>query len=116
MTSGRRIKGTTRVRTMVAADDPRFSHIHPDALGRIGYGAKYVSSGRTSYSIRQDTGGYWYIVPYGGTPQKALRGRYTSFQECERDLIKYLKSKDKFGDRAFYPGSKAQEKYGKSPS
>jgi hypothetical protein len=99
----------------VNADDPRFAGIHRDALKNIRPGAKYISSGRRSYDIRQDGQGYWYIVPYTGPLIKSLRGKYTSFKDVERALIQFLRSKDKFG-RAWYPGSPASEKYDKSNS
>lgn len=115
MTSGKRRKETSQVQTTGDGDnDPRLAHIHPDALVCVCPGAKYISAGRKSYDIRQNSSGYWYILAYRGIIKTCLRGQFTSFGDAERVLIQYLKSKDKFGDRAFYPGSKAQEKYGKS--
>jgi len=87
---------------MVALAD-RLKNVHPNAQKKVRPGAKYVSHGLQEYEIKQDNRGLFFISKYkGGKLAPALVGTFTTFYECERRLIAYLKSKDKWG-KAVYP-------------
>lgn len=87
---------------MVSLED-RLKNVHPNARKKVRDGAKYVSGGLSEYYITRDDVGYWYIVKYnGGALPTKLRTKYTTFMECEQNLISYLSATDKFG-RAIYP-------------
>ena len=82
----------------------QFPGIHPRALRHVRPGAKYVSRGRRSFDIEIDGRGMYYVKPFGGGElPDTLKGTFTNFNACERELIKYLRSKDKF-NKAIYPG------------
>jgi len=82
----------------------QFPGIHPRALVHVRPGAKYVSRGRRSFDIEIDERGMYYVKPFGGGElPDTLKGTFTNFNTCERELIKYLRSKDKF-NKAIYPG------------
>ncbi len=64
-----------------------------------------MSGNFIEYLLLTDTTGYYYIRAYAGGPlPKPLRGRWTSFAKCEKDLINYLVRTDKL-QHAIYPGA-----------
>lgn len=77
--------------------------VHPNALRCVSNEAVYVSGGRQEYRIVQE-GNFFSIKrwPRGVLP-RTLRGRFMSFRDTEDRLIRFLKSKDKWG-KAIYPG------------
>jgi hypothetical protein len=83
--------------------------VHPNALKCVSVDAVYVSGGRQEYKILQE-GPYWSIRrwPRGRLPPQ-LRGQFLSLKECEGRLIRFLKSKDKWG-KAIYPGKEPDGK------
>lgn len=94
---------------MGVKDDLLASGVHPNALRCVSNAAVYVSSGRQEYRILQS--GPTYAVkrwPRGALP-RTLHGDFTSFRDCEDRLIRFLKSKDKWG-KAIYPGKEPDGK------
>lgn len=80
-----------------------FPGVHLKALRCVSDDPTYVSAGRQEYKIEQD-GVFWQVKrwPRGVLP-RSLRTQFTSFKQCEDALIRFLKSKDKWG-KALYPG------------
>lgn len=94
---------------MGVRDDLIAKGVHPKALRCVSNEAVYVSRGRQEYRIKQD-GPTFSILrwPRGPLPRD-LRGSFTSFRLCEDRLIRFLKSKDKWG-KAIYPGKELNGK------
>lgn len=68
--------------------------------------AQYVSAGKQEYIIEQ-RGKFWKIVKYkGGKNHPQLDQTFTTFGECERELIKFLRSTDRLLRKAVWPGRK----------
>ncbi len=92
----------TESQTMLSLAD-RIKDVHPNALKRVRPTAQYVSGSLQEYTIERDSGGYYWINQYGGGKvHKSICGKFISKVDCERTLVSYLRSKDKFG-RAIYP-------------
>lgn len=79
-------------------------HRHPDAYPRLRPEAKYVTRGGKEYII-EPQGSMWSIRMWaGGQRPDRLKGSFISYAEAERQLITYLRARNKFGRKGFYPG------------
>jgi hypothetical protein len=85
-------------------------NIHPNARKYIpSENPKYVTARRKEFKIHED-GPFFVVKPAkGGITPPQFRTRFTSFKECERTLVNYLKSTENPILKAIYP-----EEYGPS--
>lgn len=66
--------------------------------------AKYASAGKQEYTIEQGDRGYWRVHRYKGGPlPRSLDQMFTTFRECERELIKFLRTTDRPLRKAIWP-------------